>query len=153
MTKGGLTASYFLKGRWNIYCTVCIALLCALIVLSLSACSSYNIRDKMDESVTQYNNLLRSQKIDAASLFASETLAAEFAVRAEAARKVRILDYRILATKYDGTKNEAEVKVEIDYYSLSTFLMKTLVDVQKWAYREEGGAKRWRLTSLLPEFK
>jgi len=148
-----LIASHFLNNLWNKGCAMRTILLGALIVLSLTACGSYNMRAKMDESVTQYNNLLRTQKLDAAGLFVSGTLAKEFAARAEAARKVRILDYRILATRYDEKENEAEVKVEIDYYSLSTYRMKTLVDVQKWAYREEGGTRQWRLTSLLPEFK
>ncbi len=125
----------------------------ALLVFSLSACGSYGIRGKLDQSVNRYNDLVREQKLDAAGLFVSGPLAKEFSARAEAARKVKIVDYRIMAMKYDEKKSEAEVKVEVDYYSLSTYLMKTLVDIQQWAYREEGGTKKWRLTSLLPEFK
>ncbi len=124
-----------------------------LVILLLSACGSYNIKGKLDQSVNQYNDQLRGQKLDAASLFVSEPLAKEFGARVEAARKVRIIDYRIMSMRYDEKKGEAEVKVEIDYYSLSTYLMKTLVDVQKWAYLEEGGTRKWRLASLLPEFK
>jgi hypothetical protein len=128
-------------------------LLGALIIFSLSACGSYNIRGKLDQSVTRYNDLVRGLKLDAAGVFASETLWKEFSARAEAARNIRMVDYRIVAVKYDEKKSEAEVRVEIDYYSLSAYRLKTLVDVQKWAYLEEGGTKQWRLTSLLPEFR
>jgi len=129
------------------------AFLGMLLVLYLSSCGSFSMRGKLDQSVDRYNDLVRGKKLDAASLFAAESLSREYGERAEKARNLKIVDYRVLGTKYDEKKSEAEVRVEIDYVSASTYLLKTVVDVQRWAYLEEGGKKRWRLTSLLPEFK
>jgi hypothetical protein len=146
-----LITSHFLnrKGDRGNILTV---LLGVLIIIALSACGTYNLRGKLDQSINQYNDLLRGHKLDAASVFAIETLSKEFSARAEAAKNMRMVDYRIVAMKYDEKKGEAEVQVEIDYYTFSTFRLKTVVDNQKWAYLEEKGTKQWRLTSLLPEF-
>ena len=76
-----------------------------------------------------------------------------FSARVRAAKNMRVVDYRITGVKLDEQKAEAEVRVEIDYYTLSAYRLKTLVDTQKWAYVDQGGAKQWRLVSLLPEFK
>ena len=140
-------------GRWKKRNPLRATLLCSLIILALLGCGSFNLRRNLDESITQYNDLLRKNMLDAASRFTTETLAREFEARAEAAKGMKMLDYRIVAVKYDEKKSEAEARVEIDYYSLSTFRMKTLTDNQKWAYLEERGSKRWRLTSPLPEFE
>lgn len=129
------------------------SLLCSLIILALLGCGGFNVRGKLDESITQYNDLVRKHMLDAASLFTTETVAREYEARAAAAKGMRMIDYRIVAVKYDEKKNEAEARVEIDYYSLATYRMKTLTDNQKWAYLEERGSKQWRLTSPLPEFK
>jgi hypothetical protein len=128
-------------------------LLCSLIILALLGCGGFNMRGNLDESITQYNDLLRKHMLDAASLFTTEALAREFEARAAAAKNMKMIDYRIVAVKYDEKKGEAEARVEIDYYSLSTYRMKTLTDNQKWTYLEERGSKQWRLTSPLPEFK
>ena len=63
-----------------------------------------------------------------------------------------VADYRIKNIKYDEKKKEAEVKVEIDYYKLSTSRLKTVIDDQKWTYQGKEGKGRWRLMSLLPDF-
>lgn len=140
-------------GRWKKRNPMRSTLLCSLIILALLGCGGINMRGNLDESITQYNDFLRKHMLDAASLFTTETLAREFEARAAAAKGMRMIDYRIVGVKYDGAKGEAEARVEIDYYSLSTYRMKTLTDNQKWAYLEERGSKRWRLTSSLPEFK
>jgi len=141
------------EGRWKKRNPLWAPLLCLLIIFALLGCGSFNIRGKLDESITQYNDLLRKHMLDAASHFTTETVAREFEARAEAAKGVKVIDYRIVAVKYDEKKSEAEARVEIDYYSLATLRMKTLTDNQKWVYLEEQGSKRWRLTSPLPEFK
>lgn len=130
-----------------------LTLLCSFIILALLGCSGFNIRGKLDESITQYNDLLQKHRLDEARRFTTETLGREFEARVEAAKGTRMVDYRVVAVKYDEKKSEAEARIEIDYYSLSTFRMKTLTDNQKWVYLEERGSKKWRLTSPLPEFK
>jgi len=122
-------------------------------IITLVACSAQSMRGNFEMSINQYSELVRKHNLDAASLFTTEALAEEFRARVKAAKNMRVVDYRIVGTKYYEEKGEAEAQVEIDYYTLATYRLKTLVDVQKWAYLDEGGKKQWRLTSLLPEFR
>ena len=84
--------------------------------------------------------------------FASESIAQEFSARVKAAKNIKVIDHRIVRVGYDEKNGTAQVEVEIDYYSLSSYRMKTLLDIQKWAYVTENGFKHWRLTSLFPKF-
>lgn len=129
------------------------ALLLALVIsMTLIACTQ-NIRGELEKSLDQYGELVRKNKMDLASSFTTEALMEEFSARVRAAKNMRVVDYRVAGVKFDEQKGEAEVRAEIDYYTLSAYRLKTLVDTQKWAYVEEGGKKQWRLVSLLPEFK
>jgi hypothetical protein len=128
------------------------SLLIGLIFFAFTACGTYNIRGKLEQSVNQYNDLVRGHKLDAAGLFAAGTLSKEFSERAEKAKNVRIVDYRIAVLKYDEDRGEAEVKVEVDYYTQAAYKLKTATDIQRWAYLEEDGKKHWRLISPPPEF-
>ncbi len=121
--------------------------------IALTSCSSYLVRSEFDTSLSQYNNLVRWHELDQASLYAAESLLEEFKVRVKAATDVRVVDYRIVGTRYDAEKRTASVNVEIQYYKLSSGKVKTLHDTQEWAYTEEKGENRWRLVSLLPEFR
>jgi len=128
--------------------------LCGMIILiALAACSTnMAIGETFQQSVDQYNKLLSEQEFDTARLFASETLAEEFRVRAKAAKNIKVIDYHIVKARYEESKGVAEVEVEIEYYSLSSYRAKTLIDVQKWAYVIDKGTSQWKLMSLLPEF-
>jgi len=53
---------------------------------------------------------------------------------------------------FDEKKKEAAIKIELDYYTLSSPRLRTVVDNQRWAYEGEEGKGVWRLMSLLPEF-
>jgi hypothetical protein len=128
--------------------------LVVFVAIGLITCSTrYAVREEFEEGLKRYNNMLVFNELDAASLFVTESLSDEFMSRVEAAKDVRVVDYRIVSTKYDEAKGEAEVKVEIDYYSLSSLKVKTLLDTQKWVYVKEKGKKQWRLMSILPEFR
>jgi len=123
-----------------------------IISVTLIACAQ-NMRGTLEKSLDQYGELVRLNKMDLASSFTTEALMDEFSARARAAKNMRVVDYRVARVKFDEQKAEAEVRVEIDYYTFSAYRLKTLVDTQKWAYVDEGGKKQWRLVSLLPEFK
>jgi hypothetical protein len=129
------------------------SLLWALVIcVTLIACTK-SIRGEFEASLDQYGELVRKGKMDLASSFTTDALWDEFSARARAAKNVRVVDYRVGRVKFDEQKGEAEVKVEIDYYTFAAYRLRTLVDTQKWAYVDEGGKKQWRLVSLLPEFK
>jgi hypothetical protein len=45
-----------------------------------------------------------------------------------------VVDYRVVRTSFNAQTNEAVAQVEIDYYTLSTNRLRSLIDTQKWAY-------------------
>jgi hypothetical protein len=96
--------------------------------------------------------MVRWHKIEEASLFPADSISAGYRKRLKTAKNVAVVDYRVMNIKYDEKKKEAEVKVEIDYYRLSTLSLKTVIDNQKWAYQEKEGKGLWRLMSLPPDF-
>lgn len=125
-----------------------------LVVIAFTACSTHMAsHETFQMSVDRYNELLSEQKFDAARLFASDTIAEEFNIRAKAAKNIKVIAYHIVNAKYEESKGEAEIEVEIEYYTLSSYRLKALLDIQKWAYVTEKGTKQWRLMSLLPEFR
>jgi hypothetical protein len=128
-------------------------LLTLFIVITLTGCNSNLIHGKFDESIEAYNHSLRWNEWDNASLFPKDSIREDFQNRAAAAKNVRITDYRIVNKTYDAAKREAIAEVEIDYYNVFSLVTKTVHDTQKWAYLDENGTKKWRLTSLLPEFR
>jgi len=131
-----------------------ISLLPVVLVITLVACAptQSGIREELNESITKYNDLVRWHKLDAAGLFPVDTISEEFRTRAKAAKNVRVVDYRVVKMNYDMQTNEALVQVEMDYYTLTTNRLRSLIDSQRWAYVTEGGIKQWKLMSPLPEF-
>ena len=129
-------------------------LLTVFILIVFMACATQEaLRGELMNEVKHYNDMLRWHKLDEAGMFVTGPLSEEFRARVEAAKNINVVDYRIVGMKYDEARNEADVQVEIDYYNISSNILKTLRDAQKWAYLEEAGSKQWRLKSLLPEFK
>jgi len=128
-------------------------LLSLIIVIVLTGCSSYLIHGQFEESLEAYNQSLRWREWSNASLYITDSIREEFKTRTSAAKDVRIVDYRIVNETYNTEKREAIVEIEIDYYIVFIGTVRTLRDTQKWAYLDEKGTKRWRLMSLLPEFR
>ena len=122
--------------------------------IMIAGCSNYvyDLRGKFDESLTQYNNLFRWRELGATSMFAAESIRDQFMARAKAGDNVRIVDCRVIATRFDEEKRRASIDMEVDYYFISSTRLKTLRDTQEWVYTEEKGIKAWRITSLLPVF-
>jgi hypothetical protein len=129
-----------------------ILFLSLLIAASLVSCNAQrNIKADFEKNVKKYNESVRWHQFESASLFPADAISGEYRERVMAAKNVEVIDYRLVDVKYDEKKNEAEVKVEIDY-TPSLFRIRTIVDNQKWAYQEKEGIGLWRLISLLPEF-
>jgi len=131
-----------------------IVLLPAVLIVALVACAptQSDVREELNQSITKYNDFVRWHKLDAAGVFSADAISEEFRTRAKAAKNVRVVDYRVVRMNYDMQTNEALVQVEIDYYTLTTNILKSLIDNQKWAYVTEDGVKQWKLMSILPEF-
>jgi len=129
------------------------ALFCSLLITAvLVSCNTQSIKADFDKNFKSYNEMLRWHQLEDASLFPSESISAGYRERVKAAKDVAVVDYRVIDIKYDEKKKEAEAKIEIDYYKLSTLSVKTVIDNQKWRYQGKEGKGLWRLMSLLPEF-
>ena len=130
-----------------------ILFLSLLILAALASCATEkNTRDNLEKNFKNYNDLLRWHQFEDASRFSADTIYGEYRERLKTAGNVVVVEYRIKNVKYDEKKKEAEVKIEIDYYTLSSTKLRTVLDNQKWVYQENDGKGLWRLMSLLPEF-
>jgi hypothetical protein len=114
-------------------------------------------REDLQKTVISYNDLLRWGEFNKAKLFTDDSFREEFEARAKAAKEknVKVADYRILSTDFEAEKDEQIIEVEFDYYTSPTYLLKTLLDKQRWSfvYVKEEKKKHWRLMTPLPEFK
>ena len=124
-----------------------------LLIVALGSCSTYTAGEKLDETTREYGIIVRWEKFGTASVFAASSIRDEFEKRVKDARNVEVVDYRVINVEYDEAKKKATVNVEISYYMLASNEVRTLIDKQIWVYGEEKGSKRWRLMTLLPEFK
>ena len=122
------------------------------LALALTSCS-HNLREEFDTSLSKYNDLLSRNELGAANRYAANSIREESINRAAALKDERIVDYKIINIRYAEEKHRASVDVEISYYNLYHNKVKSLQDIEEWTYSEENGAKGWRITSVLPEFK
>jgi hypothetical protein len=132
-----------------------VLFLCVSIAI-VSACSTLtSLREDLDDTVIAYNDLLRWNEFNKAKYFVDESLRQEFEARVKAAKNVKIVDYRIVDADFKAEKGEQIVEVEFDYYISPAYMVKTLIDKQKWSYVyiEKEKKKHWRLMTLLPELK
>jgi len=132
-----------------------VLLLCVSLAI-VSACSSLkSFREELKDTVVAYNDLLRWGEFNKAKHFVDESVWQEFEARAQAAKNVKIADYRILNADFEAVKGEQIVEVEFDYYTSPTYLVKTLIDKQKWSYIyvEKEKEERWCLMTPIPDFR
>lgn len=152
-----LSVFYYRQGVWITKQyekdTMRILFLSLFITAALVSCATEkNVREDFDKNSINYNELLRWHRFEDASLFPADTISEKYRERLEMAKDVKVVDYRVMNVTFDEKKKEAAVKIEIDYYTLSSPRLRTVVDNQKWAYEGEEGKGAWRLMSLLPEF-
>jgi hypothetical protein len=143
------------------YCSLCVVkgkvsrhFLSVFIIVVLASCASqYAVREEFEESLRGYNELRCRNEPLMASIYVKKSLIEKYLTLVQISRDIRIVDYRILSTTYNEARGEADVQVMIEYYSVSTQKVKTLLDTQKWIYIKEKGKGQWMLESLPPEFK
>ena len=121
--------------------------------VSLVCCATQkDIREDFEKNYKNYNELVRWRQFDDASSYPADSISGEYQARLNAAKNVVVVDYRVTNIKYDEKMKMAEVKVEIDYYTLFSSSVRTLTDNQRWSYQGKEGEGHWRLMSLLPVF-
>lgn len=130
-----------------------ILFLSLLIMSSLFSCATEKSERKdFDKIFTDYNDMLRWHRFEDVRLFPDDTISEKYKKRLEMAKDVKVVDYRVINVTFDEKKKEAAIQVELDYYTLSSPILRTVVDDQKWVFTGEKDKRVWRLMSLLPEF-
>jgi hypothetical protein len=130
-----------------------IALVLLFASVVLTACAGARVHSAFAKSLEKYNDLVRWNDMDRASLFASPAISVEFGKRADDAKKAKVFDYQVLDVKYDEKTREASAVVVYSYYTYTTGEVKKVTDNQKWVYTSGDGIKGWQLQSPLPEFR
>jgi hypothetical protein len=127
-----------------------LAVLVTLLAV-LGACGTkYVAQSRLDETLRWYQSMLEKGDFEATGLLASDSIAQDYQDRARGARDVRVVGCRILRVDYVEATCEADVTIEIEYYSLQTLKAKTIRQLQKWACSGDKGSHGWRLMTLLP---
>jgi len=123
-------------------------------------CSCQNVElmmnaKSLDKASRDYNVKMRWQQMDVACMaYMDAALLEECSRRVDAAREVKVAEYRVRSLVYDKEHGTARAVVEFDYYVPPGVTLKTVVDRQEWALVGEGDAmKSWKLKTLPPEFR
>ncbi len=132
-------------------------LLISAVLLILSSCQSMRdekVAEEFTNTSRDYLNMVRWHELEKAPLsFIDDSLREDFQKRIDAAREVKIFDYRVRNLRCDVQKGEAGLSVDWDYYIPPSVKVKSVEDVQKWRYVGEKDKGLWMLKTLLPEFK
>ena len=127
--------------------------LAAALMLMIAGCASMKIsRGTLDDSVRDYQQLIRWQEVPSAVAFVSEPMRPAYLEKATGFNRVKIVDYRIKSVDFSREQKRATVVVEYDYHLKSGLTIKTVVDTQKWEYADSVEPEGWRLTSYPPAF-
>ena len=126
-------------------------------LLTIACVPAKGVRELFEQSVKDYNRMLRWKEIPGAGFkYMTPELREEHLAAAKllSKRDVTITDYRILFTECFPEQMRGDALVEFDYYILPSNRIKTLTYKQDWVYKElELNQKRiWKLTSAMPLF-
>jgi hypothetical protein len=125
-------------------------------MLLLAGCAALNnmkiTRESLDETVRDYQQLIRWDGASSAVVLVSDPMKPAYQEKATGFNRVKIVDYRIKSVDFSKEQKKATVVVEYDYHLKSGLNIKTVVDMQKWEYRETPEPAGWRLTTYPPAF-
>lgn len=134
------------------YCGNAVVFL-ALLSLLAGCTMPYSARERLDDQIKSYRNVVRWREMNKASAVVHETVRAEYLKRSETIRSsIQIVDCRVIRTDVAGDGETAEVIMEIDYHILPSTRIKTVVDHQKWRQFKVDMKSYWQLMTLPPEF-
>lgn len=129
-----------------------IALLClvGLVGAGISGCATFPLDPfeftrSLSESQRKYTQYVRWGEFELASRFVDADLRADYLAKLEPFEaSIRLGDYEIRQIDYDDEKLNADVDVTYEGYHLSSLVVKTVHESQKWS--RDTGSKTWWLT-------
>lgn len=127
--------------------------ICLLLVLVAGCSMPYSTRERLDDQIKSYRNVVRWKEMEKAAIVVNEPLQAEYLKQSEKIRSsIQIVDCRVLSTVLGSNGESADVTMEIDYHILPSTRIKTVTDHQKWQLFKEDMKSYWKLMTLPPEF-
>jgi hypothetical protein len=134
---------------------IAVRVVLLMLLLLPASCRTMGVAlEQFDRSSREYNRMVRWEEYAMANItFVDQGAREAYEKRVEAAKRVKVVDFRVVSYECDPAKGMATVDVEFDYYALPSATVKTVHDTQKWVYREGPDGGKWRLTTLLPEFR
>lgn len=131
---------------------VSLPVLLAAVLLMLSACAGDKQSKSLDETLRQYEIIVRWSQWDGAAGFLAPDYLAENPISRldmERLRLFRVTQYTVRsAAPFDGGKGFSQV-VEIRLFNRNRAVEQSLIDQQEWRYDPE--RQRWLLHSGLPD--
>ena len=111
-------------------------------------------RDKIvmfTDTVNAYRRAIHGRKIHNASAYVSDDALSDFmALHSNKRKKEKLVDYEIQDVQFADGNSEATVEVEVRYYKVPHFMIKTRVERERWEYHRLTGG--WRLEAVnVPE--
>ena len=106
--------------------------------------------EKFDKISKAYEKaLLRSQFVVAYQFLDPATVKEEIDFKKY--ENIKVVDYAVSGLTLSGDKIKILQTVEIQYYWLDSYVLKSIQDKQRWRYSKED--KNWLLQTGLPVFK
>lgn len=126
----------------------------SLLIFLLSGCSMpFTERERLDDQLKSYRNVVRWREMEKAAVIVDEPLRAEYLKRSKTVRSsIQIVDSRMISTDLESSGEVANVIMEFDYHILPSTRVKTVVDRQKWKLFKTDMKSYWKLMTLPPEF-
>lgn len=124
-----------------------------LIVLMMIGCStiSENLRfGQFEKTSKAYENTLREALYETASQFMSPGADKE-GTDFSRYKNIKVFEYAVKDVGLSEDKLEIHQTVEIQYFMLDRYILKTIQDKQLWKYDEK--YEDWFLQTGLPDFK
>lgn len=123
-----------------------------LLATLVAACATQQRASNLDETLRDYNTLIRWNEFDAAAeYYDPELRETQPLTRLDKERlaQFRISGYDPRSVQLSPDGNRATQSVEIRLYNVHSMTERVIVDRQGWRY--DADAKRWWLTTGLPD--
>jgi hypothetical protein len=121
-----------------------------LALIAITACASLATRSQMDafdQISKQYRHALLASDFEAAASMTASPGAADLALL----KHIHVISYTLKKVGFSKDGSKVSQEVDLEYYRTDSMRQKRLRDQQQWLYQAD--AKRWVLTSGLPDFK
>ncbi|HUU41441.1 MAG TPA: hypothetical protein VMW42_10920 [Desulfatiglandales bacterium] len=128
-------------------------ILIPLFVILIVGCVTISFNSRMEnfENISKaYEKALSASDFETAYQFIDpQTIEGEMGF--DKYKNIKVVEYEVKKSNLSGDNLEIYQIVEIGYYKLSSYVLRTIRHKELWKYNEEN--KSWLLQTSLPDFK